>query len=121
MSSESETDMLARAASRAARGPAPLLAALVAAWRRAFPEAEATTTLGCSEHTLTELSLCLRPRAASWLTDTTEISHALHIDPDRLVAFLRTAEAVERFSITHPVDESQSSRLLAARDHDAEE
>jgi hypothetical protein len=121
MISDSDIDILARTAARAARGPAPLLAALVAAWRHAFPDRNPVDTLACTEQTLLELSLCLRPRPGSWLADATDISQALHIDTDRLVAFLRAAESVERFSVAHPANQSQSGRLLAARDHDSED
>ncbi len=122
MTSDDMTDeVVARAAQRAARGPAPLIAALVAAWRSGFPDATATAALDCSQRTVDELALCRRPRAEQWLADVTELAQALQIDTDRLVAFLRAAESIERFSTAHRADDSQAGRLLAARDHERDE
>lgn len=119
MSSDDLTDaFLARVARRAARGPAPLVAGLVEAWRKAFPDEEPATTLACTPRTLSELSFCLRPRDDHWLEDAAEIAGAVALDLDRLIAFLRAAEAVERFGDAHPTDDAQVGRLLAARDRD---
>lgn len=114
-------DFLARAALRAARGPAPLIAGLVEAWRRAFPNEGPSDALACTGRTLTELALCRRPREEVWIGDVAEISGALGISADRLISFLRAAEAVERFNSVHSAEGSQTGLLLAARDHDAEQ
>lgn len=121
MSSDDPTDYLARAARRAARGPAPLVAGLIEAWRRAFPEQTPEEALACSASTLTEFALCRRPRTENWLEDATEIAEALALAPDSVIAFLRTAEAVETFGDAHPADASEEGRLIAARDRDEEE
>src|SRR2546423_785626 len=104
MSSDATQDVLARTVLRAARGPAPLIASLVAAWHRAFPDQQASAALGCSGQALNELSLCLKPRTESWLADVSQIGTALTIDADRLITFLRAAEAIERFGTAHPSD-----------------
>src|SRR5689334_10054147 len=121
MNSDDLDNFLARAARRAARGPAPLIAGLMEAWQKAFPEHTPEETLASSTETLTELALCLRPRNEHWVEDSTEIAEALTLDTDRLIAFLRAAEAVERFGIAHPAEASQEGRLLAARDRNEEE
>lgn len=122
MSSDDPTDdMLARAAERATRGSAPLVAKLIQAWRKAFPEQSPEGAISCSTRTLTELALCRRPRDDHWVDDATEIATALAIDPDRLIAFLRAAESVERFGIAHAMQASEAGRLLAARDRDENE
>ncbi|PWS34388.1 hypothetical protein DFH01_25570 [Falsiroseomonas bella] len=122
MSSEEPAyDFLARAARRAARGPAPLVAGLFEAWRKAFPDEDPAAALACSGRALTELALCRRPRDEHWVGDVAEIAGALGIDADRLISLLRAAEAVERFGSAHPADASQAGRLLAARDHEADE
>lgn len=119
MSSDETTgDALARAARRAARGPAPLVAGLVEAWRLAFPGEDPATALSCTSRTLTELSLCLRPRDGHWVEDATEVADAAGVDADRLISFLRAAETVERLRIAHPAGAADPGRLLAARDHD---
>jgi hypothetical protein len=121
MSSDDLANFLERAAGRAAYGPAPLVAALIEAWRRAFPEQAPEVALASSARTLTELALCRRPRDEHWVDDATEIAGALTLDADRLITFLRIAEAVERFGSAHVADTSQSGRLLAARDRDEDE
>jgi hypothetical protein len=121
MNSEHLTDqVLERVARRAAVGPAPLVAVLIKAWRSGFPDADPVEALACSPRTLSELALCRRARPDSWVEDVSEIAGNLGLDLDRLVAFLRAAEAVERFHGAHPADASQAGRLLAARDHDEE-
>lgn len=120
-SDEPSDDFLARAARRAARGPAPLIAVLCEAWCKAFPSEDAAAVLACTGRKLAELALCRRPRNEHWMGDVTEIAGALGIDADRLISFLRAAEAVERFGSAHPAGASQAGRLLAARDHDADE
>ena len=116
----SDEDRLARAARRAAGASALFIAPLVQRWSNAFgtkPE----EALGCGRGALAELSLCLRPRPDRWIDDVRDISSATRIDTDLLVAFLRAAEAVERFSIAHPsTDDEAQDRLLAARDRDDE-
>lgn len=121
MSSDDTDDFLARAARRTARGSAALVAGLVEAWRKAFPDEEPAVALECAPGTVSELSLCLRPREERWIEDATEIATAVCVDPDRLVSFLRAAEAVERFGDAHPVDDTVAGRLLAARDRDEED
>jgi hypothetical protein len=49
------------------------------------------------------------------------VARDLAIDLDRLIGFLRAAEAVERFKMAHPSNSQQSGRLLAARDHDEDQ
>src|SRR5262245_24874556 len=121
MSSENPTYFLARAARRAARGPAPLVASLIEAWRKAFPNQSPEGSLACSAQTVGELALCRRPRDEQWEEDATEIAGALTLDVDQLIAFLRTAEAVQQFGDAHPAEAFQVGRLLAARDRDEEE
>lgn len=121
MNFDNRPDFLARAARRAVRGPAALVAGLIEAWRRAFPEAPLEEALACSGSTLNELALCRRPREDNWIKDATEIADELSVDQDRLIAFLRAAEAVERFGNAHPADASLEGRLLAARDRDEDE
>lgn len=118
---ESPDGSLARAARRAAYGPAPLVAGLLKAWSKAFPNEDAAASLACTAQTFTELALCRRPRNETWAGDTAEIAGVLGIDADRLISFLRVAEAVERFASVHPANASQAGRLLAARDHDTDE
>lgn len=122
MSSDDPTDeALARAAKRAATGPAPFVAGLVEAWRKAFPDEDLTASLGCARRTVFELSLCLRPREERWLDDVAEIAGFVGIDLDRLVSFLRAAEVVEGMGDAHPADAAVEGRLLAARDRDEDE
>ncbi len=121
MSSDDPTDYLSRAARRAVQGPAPLIAGLIETWRRAFPDRDPEEVLACSAPTLTEFALCRRPRTEHWLKDAMEIAEALALNLDRVIVFLRTAEAVEGFGDAHPLDASQEGRLLAARDRDEEE
>lgn len=121
MSSDDPTDeALARAARRASTGPAPFVAGLVQAWRRAFPDEEPAAALGCAPRVISELSLCLRPREERWLADAMEIAGFVGLDLDRLVSFLRAAEAVEGMGDAHPADDAVEGRLLAARDRDEE-
>jgi hypothetical protein len=70
---------------------------------------------------LDELALCRRPRPEYWIDDVTEVARDLAIELDRLIGFLRAAEAVERFKMAHPSNSTQSGRLLAARDHDEDQ
>jgi hypothetical protein len=117
MSSDKEMDRnLARAACRAALGPAPLLAGLINIWRQAFPLSDLREALACSERSLSELALCRRPRSAHWIEDTKEIAVGLELELDRLIGFVRAAEAIERFGSAHSPDEVQAGLLLAARD-----
>lgn len=120
-SSNSTDDFLERAIQRAARSCAPVIATLIAVWQNAFPEEDVRKVLACDRHTVSGLSLCLRPRGDQWLEDVNQIAEDLVIDPDLLIPFLRSAEAVERFGIAHPFDDAQAGRLLAARDHDKKE
>lgn len=117
-SDDPKEDNLARAARLVARGPAPLVAGLVEAWRRAFPDEDPAAALRCSPRTISELSLCLRPREERWIDDSVEIAGSVGIEPDRLISFLRAAEAIERFGNAHPADDTLVGRLLAARDRD---
>ncbi|MGX1742096.1 hypothetical protein ACWIEX_11110 [Bosea sp. NPDC055353] len=112
---------LERAASRAARSTAPLIATLVKSWRKAFPSGQPEIELGCRMQNLSELSLCLRPRTESWMADVEEIAGSLDIDKARLAIFLRTAEAIERLGDAHPTENAAVGMLLAARDRDEEE
>jgi hypothetical protein len=50
-----------------------------------------------------------------------EIAKALALNVDKLMAFLRAAEAAERFRGAHPAEASQEGRLLAARDRDEDQ
>lgn len=119
-SDDPSDDILAHAARRAAGGPAPLIASLIKAWRRVSNK-DAAAELAVSERALNELALCRRPRPEQWVEDVTEVARDLGIDADRLITFLRAAEAVERFRLAHPSDGAQAGRLLAARDHDEDE
>ncbi len=122
MSSDSPgDDILARAALRLALSRAPMVAGLVAAWRTAFPEESPEVELACEPTAISEISLCLRPRSEQWFEDVSEIAAATGVDPDRLAAFLRAAEAVERFADAHPAGQELSARLLAARDRDEDD
>lgn len=120
-SSNLTDDFLERAIQRAARSCAPVVARLIAVWQKAFPEEDVRKALACDRHTVSGLSLCLCPRSDRWLEDACQIAEDLGINPDLLIPFLRSAEAVERFSIAHPFDDAQAGRLLAARDHDEKE
>jgi len=66
------------------------------------------------------VSGCRGPRDEQWVEDATEIAGALSLDADHLIAFLRTAEAIQQFGDAHPTDSAQAGRLLAARDRDEE-
>lgn len=118
MPSDRQTVHLRRAAARAARSHAPLVAGLLASWRRAFPADDPTDALGLTEDRLAELALCRRPRPTRWVPDAEEIAAALALDANRLIAFLRTAEAVETLSTSGERDLEKVPRLLAARDDD---
>ncbi|WP_018262872.1 hypothetical protein [Methylobacterium sp. WSM2598] len=119
MSSDDPTDKaLARAAKRAGTGPAPFVAALVEAWRKAFPDEDPAVALGCAPRAVTDLSLCLRPREERWFDDAAEIAGFVGIDLDHLVCFLRAAEAIEGMGDAHSADDAVEGRLLAARDRD---
>jgi hypothetical protein len=111
---------LARAARRAERG-SELVAGLVAVWRHAFPDDSLEDVLGTSTRSVTELSLCLRPRSDNWTLDVQEIAQAIGIEPVRLEAVLRKAELAERLSVAHAADDPGEGRLMAARDRDEEE
>jgi hypothetical protein len=109
---------LARAARRAERG-GELVAGLVDAWRRAFPDDRLEDALHASSGSITELSLCLRPRPENWTIDVQEIAQAIGVEPLRLEAVLRKAELAERLSVAHSGDDdSGDARLMAARDRD---
>ncbi|MBR0896813.1 hypothetical protein JQ616_17775 [Bradyrhizobium tropiciagri] len=112
--------MLARAAQRAARGPAPLIAPLVEVWRKVF-EGDPAKTLDVADRTLFEIALCRRPRADRWKEDAAEIASEFGIEPKRFVSFLRAAEAAEKLNSAHPADDLQDGKLLAARDRDEED
>jgi hypothetical protein len=112
--------ILARIAHRAANGPAPLIAGLIEDWRRGF-ELDPAGHLGVGGRVVSELALCRRPRADSWPDDVREIANDLAIDSDRLMAFLRAAETIERLGSAPPADDEQEGRLLAARDRDENE
>jgi hypothetical protein len=121
MKSDDRIDaLLARAAQRAARGPAPLMAPLVEGWRRVF-EGNAAETLGVTDRTLVEIALCRRPRPDRWPEDAAEIAGEFGVEVGRFVSFLRAAEAVELLGSAHAADDGQDGRLLAARDRDEEE
>lgn len=121
MPSDQMTDtVLAHAARRAARSANPLIAGLIKAWSAAFPDRRAGDELATSPRSLDELALCLRPRADYWLEDASAVAEALGIEADRLISFLRAAEAAERFAVAQRADHAQAGRLLAARDHDEE-
>jgi hypothetical protein len=112
--------LLARASYRAESGPAPLIAPLIADWRRGF-ERDPAQDLGVGGRVLCELALCRRPRPDAWLADVREIATDLDIDIPRLTAFLRAAEAIERLGSAPPADDEQAERLLAARDREEED
>lgn len=109
---------LARALQRAESDSAVLVAGLAAAWRRAFTGERLEDALGCSAARVGELSLCLRPRAATWGADIEEIAGATGIESRRLETFFRKAEIAERLAVSHSVDDNADGRLLAARDRD---
>ena len=58
-----------------------------------FDEATVCQRLACSLTTALALPLCRTPRLACWLPDVQAVALGLHIDPPRLAAFLREAEA----------------------------
>lgn len=116
MPSEREAATLHRAASRAARGPAPLLATLLASWRQAFPADDPKNAIGVPETGLDELALCRRPRSDRWVEDVEDIASTVGADAGRLIAFLRMAEAVETFAAAGDPQVADQPRLLAARD-----
>jgi hypothetical protein len=115
MNSDSSDDDLQRSAQRAARLSGAVVASLTQMWERAFPHEKLTACLGCSERTVSELALCLRPRADQWGTDIAEIASAVGIDSVRLESFLRTAEVLERLALAH-ADDGTAGQLMAARD-----
>src|SRR2546423_194023 len=97
MSSDATSDEdLRRSAQRAGRLNGLLSAALLRIWERAFPEETLAASLACSARAVQELTLCLRPRPESWLSDVQEISVATGIDAERLGGVFRTAEVLER-------------------------
>lgn len=112
--------ILARAAGRAANGPAPLIASLLADWRRGF-ERDPAEDLGVSGRVLSELALCRRPRRDVWIADVRDIAADLGIDVDRLTTLLRAAETIERLGSSPPADDQQADRLLAARDREEDD
>lgn len=121
MSSDiSSDDDLRRSAERAARRSGSLTASLVRIWERAFPGERLAASLGCPDRNVLELSLCLRPRAESWVADVAEIAGAVGIEPAKLEAFFRSAEVLERLALAHTTDE-HAGQLMAARDRDEED
>jgi hypothetical protein len=112
--------MLAKAARRAAHGPAPLIAPLVEAWRIVF-EGDPAKTLDVAERTLFEIALCRRPRAERWPEDAAEIAGEFGVELNRFVSFLKAAEAAEKLRSAHSADAVQDGKLMAARDRDEEE
>jgi hypothetical protein len=121
MKSDDRIDaFLARAAQRATRGPAPLLAPLVEAWRRVF-EGNPAETLGVTDRVIVQIALCRRPRPDHWPEDAAEIAGEFGVEVSRFMSFLRAAEAVELLSSSHRTDDDQDGRLLAARDRDEDE
>lgn len=116
MNSESlSNDELQRAVKRVGRHSGSLVSGLAAIWKRAFPDQTLTRSLDCTDRTLSELALCLRPRPENWIVDVGEIAAGVGIDPTRLENFFRQAEVLERLALAHPVD-GQGGQLLAARD-----
>jgi hypothetical protein len=112
--------LLAHAAGRAASGPAPLIASLIEDWSRGF-ERDPAEALGVRQRILSEMALCRRPRAESWLADASEIAADVGIETGQLVAFLRAAETVERLRSSPSAEDGQTGRLLAARDRDEDD
>lgn len=113
-----DEDHLSRAVQRLSRGSSPAIAGLIPAWRRTFPEESPANALACAPRAVTELSLCLRPREDRWLADVAEIADAVGLDLDRLIAFLRICDTIERLGDAHPIEDDAPARLLAARDRD---
>jgi hypothetical protein len=113
-------DDLRRSAEFAARRSGSLTAALVRIWERAFPGDTLAARLGCQERSVLELSLCLRPRAESWVADVAEIANTVGVDSAKLEAFFRSAEVLERLALAHPADE-YAGQLMAARDRDEDD
>lgn len=58
-----------------------------------FDEAAIRQRLACSLTTALALPLCRTPRLYCWLPDVRAIARGLRLDPSRLAAFLREAEA----------------------------
>lgn len=116
MESNETTDAaLRRAAARAEMGGADLVATLVGHWRRAFPDQEPADAIEGDADMLSRVALCRRPRTERWIEDVHSIARTCGSDSDRLIGFLRTAEAVEGLSASSP---AEAVRLLAARDRE---
>jgi hypothetical protein len=114
-----DEEMLNRAVRRAARSSAVLLASAFEEWSRAFG-ADPGEALGLDRRRFDELALCRRPRPDPWLADARHLAGEFGIDPKRLIALLRAAEAAEGFRYAHLEQAELSGRLLAARDRDEE-
>lgn len=114
MISDTSTEFLEHAVNRLARMP-EFMAASIRVWTKAFkrPPEEA---LGVNRRSVLELGLCRRPRADRWLSDVEIIAKEVGIDTERLVSFIRAADAIERFADAPMAEGLEDGRLLAARD-----
>lgn len=118
MSSENlDNATLMRAARRAEASHADLIAGLIPQWRRAFPGDDPGAAIGANAATLAQIALCRRPREQSWLDDAIAVARATGADPDRVIRFLRTAEALEKLA-KDDVAAVPGVSLMAARDRE---
>lgn len=119
MNSDPMERALRNAYAKAERTP-EFVASSILAWKKAF-ETSPSDALGADDLTIVNLGLCTRPRRDRWIHDVNEIAEAVGIDGDRLVTFLRAADAVERFGDVPHAEGRQDGRLMAARDRDEDD
>jgi hypothetical protein len=118
MNSDPGNQIFQRAYARAERIP-EFVASSIRIWKKAFNDSP-THALGADEQAVLNLGLCTRPRRERWIDDVNEIAAAVGIDSQRLVSFLRAADAIERFGDVPHAEGREDGRLMAARDRDEE-
>ncbi|HZU05402.1 MAG TPA: hypothetical protein VFB73_05475 [Chloroflexota bacterium] len=115
----SPTELLWRAAERAATHPF-FLAALLLPYAQAegLGRAELAARLGCSPEALPKLLLCRQPRSdpGAYRTDVERIAAAFGLEAERLAATLRLAQALQALRAA----DQAAGQLAAARDREPE-
>jgi hypothetical protein len=114
VNSDNEAAVLRRAAARARTRP-EFLARVLAVYQdiEGMTETRLREYLGVSAENWPRLELCLRPRAAAFLKDVTQIAQGFEIDRGVLAAVIRRVDAVE---IVQRRDQpGRAGTLLAAR------
>ena len=114
MKSDTEADILRRAAARARTRP-EFMARVLAIYQdiEGMTEASLREHLGVTVADWPRLELCLRPRAEAFLKDVTQIAQGFGIERGTLAAIIRRIDAVE--IVQRREQPGRAGTLLAAR------